>query len=150
MFKNCQEGGRNSDRYRYASLQSCYIYQPEEGAFLPCWIWEKQFYYVCIGEGKGYLTVWMFCLKIVAVLIEVCRTTVAHYNICKWISACKLDLSTYTCLWHQQPYICFDVTHIQAKIRLFFLKYSLGFHSCNVNAFIRAKQNIKPSKENSV
>lgn len=29
MFKNCQEGSRNSDRYRYASFQS-YIYQLEE------------------------------------------------------------------------------------------------------------------------
>lgn len=63
MFKNCQEGGRNSDRYRYASVQSCYIYQLEEGAFLPYWIWEKQFYYVCIGEGKGYLTV---CLDVLS------------------------------------------------------------------------------------
>jgi len=34
MFKNCQEGSRNSVRYRYASLQSCYIYQLGGGAFL--------------------------------------------------------------------------------------------------------------------
>lgn len=63
MFKNVRREAGTVNRYRYSRLQSRCIYQLEEGAFLPCQIWEKRFYYVCIGERKGYLTAFCFVLK---------------------------------------------------------------------------------------
>lgn len=81
MFKICQEGGRNSGRYRYASLQSCCIYQLGEELFLRCQIWEKL---LCVHrreEGSSDCAFVLFWFKNLVALLKVCRTAVKCSNL---------------------------------------------------------------------